>query len=270
VTLSASHSTNYSGNRTVIEPSKKSYNNRPKYKKKPKNQWSHGLDRSLNDEEIQQFFDVIPNPRHKLCFQLMYYLGLRISEGVKVRIQDFNLELEWFRVYAPKTDRVDSLPLKDNPIVPILKEYLREYRQEVERNQGYLIYGKNGHMSKYCMRNKFEKYREKAGFMDIYAWSEGTGRQKWDKKPLYRFSTHSLRHSYITKVYRETKNPVVTKELARHKSFNTTLNYINLVDNDKEEAMSRTWNHKEAEMDDDFTEFMQFFEAWKEYGKKMI
>ena len=247
------------------EPPKKQFNNRPKAEKKHhKKIWSVGLDRSLSDEEIQRFFEVIENLKHRLCFQLMYYLGLRISEAVKVNTQDYNLELGWFRVYAPKTDRMDALPLKDNPIVPILKAYLRRYERDVSEYGDYLIYGDSGHLSKYYMRNRFQEYREKAGVLEIYAWSEGAGKQKYDKKPLYRFSTHSLRHSYITKVYRETKNPVVTKELARHKSFNTTLNYINLVDNDKEEAMSRTWNHKEAEVDEDFTEFMKFYRMWKQ------
>lgn len=247
-----------------LEPPKGRFNNCSKAEKKHHNKiWSVGLDRTLPDEEIHRFFSVIENPRHRLCFQLMYYLGLRISEAVKVKIQDFNLELGWFRVYAPKTDRMDALPLKDNPIVPILREYVRHSEREIKEHDGYLIFSERGHLSKFCMRNKFELYREKAELMDVYAWSEGTGMQKYDRKPLYRFSTHSLRHSYITKVYRETKNPVVTKELARHKSFNTTLSYINLVDNDKEEAMSRTWNHKEAEVDEDFIEFMQFYRMWK-------
>jgi integrase len=41
------------------------------------------------------------------------YLGLRISEAVKVNISDIDFKNKQIRVYSPKTGNIDFLPLHD-------------------------------------------------------------------------------------------------------------------------------------------------------------
>lgn len=41
-------------------------------------------------------------------------------------------------------------------------------------------------------------------------------------------TAHKLRHNYVTKIIRETKNPAIAQVLARHEDINTTMRYAHL------------------------------------------
>ena len=71
----------------------------------------------LSHSEVLQIAQTIQNPKHRLMIELMYAAGLRVSEIVKLRVQDVNLEeLTLFvRASKGKKDRltVFSESLKD-------------------------------------------------------------------------------------------------------------------------------------------------------------
>ena len=46
----------------------------------------------LSHSEVLQIAQTIQNPKHRLMIELMYAAGLRVSEVVKLRVQDVNLE----------------------------------------------------------------------------------------------------------------------------------------------------------------------------------
>jgi hypothetical protein len=85
---------------------------------------------------------------------------------------------------------------------------------------------------------------------------------------MYRLSTHSLRHYYITKIYKKTLNPVITQKCARHREFKSTSCYINLDPKDAIEALDSTFGDeiKEEAKSKDMEEFVRMFKAWKESG----
>jgi len=175
---------------------------------------------------------VIDNKKHLLCFKLQAYLGLRISEAVKVNLNSIDLERRKIRVYSEKTKQVDFLHLHDLAFETI-QNWVRRHQKEIEEHNGFLIFSEysDGHIKKDVMRKFFKDYLKKARLDDIYVELATTGKQCYGKaksRKLYRLSTHSLRHYYVTKVYRKTLNPVVTQMCARHREFKSTSCYINL------------------------------------------
>jgi len=211
--------------------------------------WSKNLNRDFSEEELDSFFSVIDNKKHLFCFQMQAYLGLRISEAVKVNMSDIDFKRKTIRIYAEKTKETDFLHLHDR-ILKILQDWIRNNLEEIEKHKGYLLYSdyRNNHISRDTMRNFFRLYLKKAQLDDVYVELYTVGGQcngMAKSRKLRRLSTHSLRHYYITKIYKKTLNPVATQKCARHKNFKSTDHYINLTDKDAEEALDKAFGEKE-------------------------
>jgi len=46
----------------------------------------------LSKDEIRRLFSVIENPKHRLIIQFIYSTGVRVSEVVKIRVGDMDLD----------------------------------------------------------------------------------------------------------------------------------------------------------------------------------
>ena len=70
--------------------------------------------RYLTADELQQFFDSIDNYTHKLMFEVIYELGCRVGEFVRIQVQHVSFSRS--TVFFPaentktKTARTSSLP----------------------------------------------------------------------------------------------------------------------------------------------------------------
>lgn len=205
-------------------------------------------------------------------------MGLRIGEAVKVMVSDIDFRNKQIRVYAPKTGTIDFLPLHDK-IYEILTLWVRNRQQEIEEYGGYLLFSDkqkthrndSTHLNDGFMRKVFKDYLKRAGLDDVYATIPSSGGQHGGPRKLYRLSTHSLRHYFITRVYKKTLNPVVTQSLARHRDFGTTQTYINLSLKDNAKAIKQAFEEPkigEGEHEGDvgkIHEFLTFYEVWKKH-----
>lgn len=183
--------------------------NRPKY---------GSMSKAFNDYELRKFFSVIKNPKHYLLFQFQANLGLRIGEAVKVNVKDINIQTRELKIYAPKTDRIDFLLIPEVLFNSTLK-YYEENEGEIKQANGYLF----GIDENYA-RKIFREYCEKAGLDEVYTMSEETIKEK--PRRLHQFSTHSLRHTAVTKFFNTTKDLEATRIFARHTKSSTTDGYI--------------------------------------------
>lgn len=116
-------------------------------REKHKRIWSNGLNRGFSEEELQTFLDVVDNESFRLCFQIQAYLGLRISEAVKVNLEDINFRKRTLRVYSPKTGTINFQYLH-NKIREILRERVRSDKQNIVEHGGFLLYPKRSSGSK--------------------------------------------------------------------------------------------------------------------------
>jgi site-specific recombinase XerD len=170
--------------------------------KRPKKE--HKLPIVLSRKEIARITSAIENQTHRLIIELIYGSGLRVSEAVRLRVQEVNLdELTIFvRGGKGRKDRITVLS-------PKLVEPLRR-QMESKAPSDYLFPGRNGHLSTRSVQQIFERALKKAGV------------QK-------KATVHALRHSFATHLLEAGTDIRYIKELLGHKRLETTRIYTKVM-----------------------------------------
>ena len=186
--------------------------------------------RYLTVEETNQLFDSIDNYKHKLMFEIIYELGCRVGEFVRIQVKhiNFNRSTVFFPAENTKTKhaRVSYLPKGlTNEIKGMLKQkgFMNKRDDKVKRSEAYLFHpGKrwNRHYTENRIRQIFQKYVAKADLQQIYG-KDTLGRN------LKMFTVHSLRHTHcmVYVVDRKIALPIVQRQVG-HRSLKTTSVYL--------------------------------------------
>lgn len=186
--------------------------------------------RYLTMDELNQFFDSIDNYSHKLMFQVIYELGCRVGEFVKIQVKHLNFSRS--TVYFPaentktKHPRTSYLPKGlMNEIKSMLKQkgMVTKRAGRIKKPEAYLFHPGQRCNQQYTenrIRQIFQFYIEQAGLQRAYA-DDSSGRT------LKMFTVHSLRHSHIMHytVNRGVPLPIVQKQVG-HRSLKTTSVYL--------------------------------------------
>jgi integrase len=186
--------------------------------------------RYLTLEELQNFFDSIDNYNHKLMFEVIYELGCRVGEFVRIQVKHLNFSRStvFFPAENTKTKhaRISYLPRGiTNEIKSMLKQksIMRKRGDRIKNSEAYLFHhGKrwNKPYTENRIRQIFQKYVTKAGLQQVYG-KDSKGRN------LKMFTVHSLRHSHLMTyvVDRKVPLPIVQKQVG-HRSLKTTSVYL--------------------------------------------
>lgn len=186
--------------------------------------------RYLTVDELQNFFDSIDNYNHKLMFEVIYELGCRVGEFVRIQVKhvNFSRSIIFFPAENTKTKhpRTSYLPRGlTNEIKSMLRQkgILSKRRDRVRRPGAYLFHpGRNWNRlyTENRIRQIFQHYINKAGLQQVYG-KDASGRD------LKMFTVHSLRHSHIMHyvVDRKVPLPIVQKQVG-HRSLKTTSVYL--------------------------------------------
>jgi integrase len=195
------------------------------------------MNKGFTNEELERFFSVIDDPKFRLLFTYQATLGLRIGEAVRVNINDINLRTRELRISTEKARVVDYLIIPQFLFNATL-EYIKGAKNKIDKAEGYLFYkeeckSRNPHhyLDSNYARNVFRIYVQKAGIDEIYASSDDSRNpvRRLDGKPrsLHRFTTHSLRHTAITRFARSVNgNLFQTCKFARHSKPDVTMGYV--------------------------------------------
>ena len=163
----------------------------------------------MSKTEIICFFNVIDNLRDRTMFETIYGSGLRISEIVKLRVQD--IDSKQMRIYVQKgKGNKDRYTLLSQRNLELLREYWKQYRPN--HPDGYLFYtrSKSKHvMTIRSVTNAFSKYRKLANLSDNY-------------------TSHTLRHCFATHLLESGMDIYRIKELLGHTFIQTTSFYLHL------------------------------------------
>jgi integrase/recombinase XerD len=204
--------------------------------------------RHFTIEELQQLFDSIDNYKHKLMFEVIYELGCRVGEFVKIQVKhiNFNRSTIFFPAENTKTKhaRISYLPQGlTNEVKSILKQrgVISKRGDRVKNVEAYLFHpGKrwNRPYTPNRIRQIFQKYVNKAGLQQVY------GKDIFGRN-LKMFTVHSLRHShaYHNIVERHVPLPIVQKQLG-HISLKTTSVYLQPSTEQMAEAYNKVRNKK--------------------------
>ena len=169
---------------------------KPKKQQKPYERFGEVI-RYLTLDELGQLFDSIDNYKHKLMFQVIYELGCRVGEFVKIQVKHVNFGRSTVFLPAENTKtkhaRTSHLP---RGLTNEIKSYLKEKGIVSKRNnktkkpEAYLFHpGKRWNIpySENRIRQIFQIYVKRAGLHQVYG-KDSCGRQ------LKMFTVHSLRH----------------------------------------------------------------------------
>lgn len=187
--------------------------------------------RYLTLKEYQKFIDGIDNRKHRLMFELIYELGCRVGEFVRIRLQDidFSRGMVYFPAENTKTrqPRWSFLSKRQlNEIKALLKDQGRMTKRTdaIRQPHGFLFHpGNSGNLpySENRIRQVFRECANKAGLNRHYG-EDTQGRS------LHQFSVHSLRHSHIMHYVHEYKLPLpIVQKQVGHKTLKATSVYLN-------------------------------------------
>ena len=186
--------------------------------------------RYLTQDELTQLFDIIDNYNHKLIFEVIYELGCRVGEFVRIQVKHLNFSRStvFFPAENTKTKhaRISYLPKGlTNEVKSMLKQkgLMNKRGDRVRVPEAYLFHpGKrrNQPYTENRIRQIFQKYVTKAGLQQVYG-KDTLGRN------LKMFTVHSLRHTHCMTyvVDKKVPLPIVQKQVG-HSGLKTTSVYL--------------------------------------------
>jgi len=157
----------------------------------------------LTKNEIRRMLEVTKNLKHKLLMEIMYASGLRVSEVIKLKISDIDLEEGIIRVNLGKGKKDRQTILSKRAI-----EDLKTFVGTKKDNNQYLFTGaqNKGHLSTRSAQKIVLQTAKLAGI----------------KKDV---SCHSLRHSFATHLLEKGVDIRYIQKLLGHRRLETTQIY---------------------------------------------
>ncbi|MEA2054966.1 MAG: site-specific tyrosine recombinase/integron integrase [Candidatus Thermoplasmatota archaeon] len=169
----------------------------------------------LSREDISKILSPVSNIKHKAILMLIYSAGLRVSEVVKLKPGDIDVERKLIRIKEAK-GRKDRYTILSDVAMETLKEYQEKYKP-----QKWLFVG--AYPGKYIHTRTVEKI-----------FTAACERAKIRKN----VSVHSLRHSFATHLLESGIDLRYIQELLGHKSGKTTEIYTHVSNKNLREIKS--------------------------------
>ncbi|MFW6106631.1 MAG: tyrosine-type recombinase/integrase [bacterium] len=203
--------------------------------------------RYMTVEELQGFFDAIEDYRHKLMMRMLYELGCRVGEFVRIQLRHLCFRRATVRFPAAntktRTARVSHLPAG---LVNEIKSLLRREGRMAKRSERiyrpdeYLFHPATRADRPYSanrLRQVFRSYVRRAGLDSEYG-EDRRGRR------LHALTIHSLRHSHIMHYVHVHRLPLpVVQRQVGHKSLKTTSIYLRPSDEHVGQAYADVRRH---------------------------
>jgi len=173
---------------------------------------------TLEPEEVQNLLKQ-PNKRYptglrnKAMMSLMLHCGLRLSEVVNLKPGHINLTKGKLRIESGKGKKDRDLAIPD-----YLNDLLEAWRNIRPKSNYFFSTLKGRKLSDRYIQQMVKRYANKAGI---------------EKK----ISPHTLRHTYATQYYKQTKDIETLRRILGHSDISTTTIYITLANIDVENGM---------------------------------
>ena len=159
----------------------------------------------LNEKEITDTINMVKNIKHKAIIMITYSGGLRISEVINLKIKDIDSKRMQIFVRQAK-GRKDRYTLLSKKVVPVLREYFREYKP-----REWLFEGIKG-----------QQYSESSIYIIVKEAFKKAGIKK-------RASPHTLRHCFGTHLLENGTDLRYIQALMGHASSKTTEIYTHIT-----------------------------------------
>ena len=148
---------------------------------------------------------------------LLLHTGLRVSELTNLKLSNVDLERSQIKI-TRKGSKEQYLHL-NGEVVKALVSYLHSRPQA--QNGRFFVGTKGQNLSRTYVYEVVRRCLKLAGI--------NKGKQ----------GPHLLRHTFCTRLYQKGASPFVIKQLAGHKSLNTTMRYIRIENKEQSEALDK-------------------------------
>jgi len=159
----------------------------------------------LSRGEIMRMVEECPNLKHRLLLSLAYGAGLRVSEVVRLRVRDMDLEGLTIHIKQAKgkKDRLTVFPQK---LLMEMKDYVKDKKAD-----GYVFASERGGcLTEVTAQKVFYQCLRRVGI----------------SKPA---TFHSLRHSFATHLLENGVDIRYVQELLGHQNIRTTMGYTHVT-----------------------------------------
>jgi site-specific recombinase XerD len=159
----------------------------------------------LSDIEVTKTIKLVKNIKHKALIMITYSGGLRISEVINLKIKDIDTRRMQIFVRQAK-GRKDRYTLLSKKVVPVLREYFKEYKPKE-----WLFEGIKGN-----------QYSESSIYTIVIEAFRRAGIKK-------KASPHTLRHCFGTHLLENGTDLRYIQALMGHSSSKTTEIYTHIT-----------------------------------------
>jgi integrase/recombinase XerD len=160
----------------------------------------------LSLAELQQFFEAIPNLKHRAALMTAYAAGLRVSEVVALKIADIDSQRMVIRIEQGK-GRKDRYVMLSPRLLMLLRTYWKTVRPKQWLFTGYKP---NQHLSVRALQVVCHNAWQNSGLT----------------KPV---TMHSLRHCFATHLLEKGTDLRTIQLLMGHRSLATTGRYLGVA-----------------------------------------
>ncbi len=165
----------------------------------------------LNQEELRRLFSVVSNVKHRMILMLAYSSGLRVSEVVRLRLEDFDGQRGLIHIHGGKGKRDRFTVLAES-----MKGPLQAYWQQAGLGtNGWLFPGAEvgHHLSERSIQAVIQQAAVRAGIRK-------------------HVGMHTLRHTFATHLLDHGTDLRYIQELLGHQSVKTTEIYTHVTTRD--------------------------------------
>lgn len=172
----------------------------------------------LTEQEFEELARAIRQPVVRTVVQAMFYTGGRITEMVRLKLEDVDMENNVLHIIAGKGNKDRDIPISLK-LHKILVHYLKHIRQPEKETDRFFTTVTTGQVSNNyvneCIRNAVSKLG-------------------WEKE----VSAHVLRHSFSSNLLAKGASVVSIQKLLGHSSLAVTTRYLHQDKNTLYEAVN--------------------------------
>ena len=200
----------------------------------------------LSKKEVEKVFNNL-NGTNKIIVSLLYGSGLRLSEALKLRIKDIDIDYRQILVRDGKGEK-DRHTILPNSIIPDLKQHLNKvyvkHKEDLKKGKGETILP-------YALKKKYPIAEKEFGWQYafptdkfikdketglIYRWHihqstiQSALRESVNNSGITKpASPHTFRHSFATHLLENGYDIRTNQKLLGHNSIKTTMIYTHVL-----------------------------------------